>query len=156
MCVCVFFNALCYSFQPFRDNKNWFSSGTAHEDAAIRGGDKLVLRGLKFHGFHGVKPEERKLGQKFLIDVDAWMDLRVAGRSDQLSDTISYTEIYRSVIAHHLLHFLYLGSPYIGVLVNCCNSAFSHCCQIITSVWYGFEKLMSFFNKFCFNSVAVL
>ncbi|KAK6791268.1 hypothetical protein RDI58_010349 [Solanum bulbocastanum] len=41
-------------------------------------GDKLVLRGLKFHGYHGVKPEETKLGQKFLVDVDAWMDLRPA------------------------------------------------------------------------------
>ncbi|KAI3447370.1 hypothetical protein Pfo_004035 [Paulownia fortunei] len=57
-------------------------------------GDKLVLRGLKFHGYHGVKPEERKLGQKFLIDVDAWMDLQAAGNSDRLSDTISYTAIY--------------------------------------------------------------
>ncbi|MBA0870824.1 hypothetical protein Goshw_017648 [Gossypium schwendimanii] len=33
--------------------------------------DKLILRGLKFHGFHGVKPEEKKLGQNFLVDVDA-------------------------------------------------------------------------------------
>ncbi|CAL9026233.1 unnamed protein product [Prunus brigantina] len=71
--------------------------GTVQEDAAIRGGDKLILRGLKFHGFHGVKPEERTLGQKFVIDVDAWMDLREAGKSDRLSDTISYTEIYRIV-----------------------------------------------------------
>ncbi|CAK9160858.1 unnamed protein product [Ilex paraguariensis] len=60
-------------------------------------GDKLVLRGLKFHGYHGVKPEERKLGQKFLIDIDAWMDLRAAGKSDCLSDTVSYTQIYRIV-----------------------------------------------------------
>ncbi|TYJ40517.1 hypothetical protein E1A91_A04G145900v1 [Gossypium mustelinum] len=60
-------------------------------------GDKLILRGLKFHGFHGVKSEEKKLGQKFLVDVDAWMDLRSAGRSDLLSDTISYTDIYRIV-----------------------------------------------------------
>lgn len=58
-------------------------------------GDKLVLRGLKFHGFHGVKEEERKLGQKFLLDVDAWMDLQPAGNSDNLSDTVSYTAIYR-------------------------------------------------------------
>nr|XP_025888909.1 dihydroneopterin aldolase isoform X2 [Solanum lycopersicum] len=57
-------------------------------------GDKLVLRGLKFHGYHGVKQEERKLGQKFLVDVDAWMDLRSAGESDCLSDTLSYTDIY--------------------------------------------------------------
>ncbi|KAL1822450.1 hypothetical protein ACET3Z_009228 [Daucus carota] len=58
-------------------------------------GDKLVLRGLKFHGYHGVKEEEKKLGQKFVIDIDAWMDLRPAGISDCLSDTISYTAIYR-------------------------------------------------------------
>ncbi|MBA0607235.1 hypothetical protein Godav_019571 [Gossypium davidsonii] len=60
-------------------------------------GDKLILRGLKFHGFHGVKPEEKKLGQKFLVDVDAWMDLRKAGKSDNLSDTLSYTDIYRNL-----------------------------------------------------------
>ncbi|XP_019151986.1 PREDICTED: dihydroneopterin aldolase 2-like isoform X2 [Ipomoea nil] len=60
-------------------------------------GDKLVLRGLKFHGYHGVKPEERTLGQKFVVDVDAWMDLRTAGKSDLLSDTLSYTDIYRIV-----------------------------------------------------------
>lgn len=63
-------------------------------DPTLRG-DKLVLRGLLFHGFHGVKSEERKLGQKFAIDIDAWMDLHPAGLSDQLSDTISYTDIYR-------------------------------------------------------------
>ncbi|CAI0438906.1 unnamed protein product [Linum tenue] len=66
-------------------------------DDIVGGGDKLILRGLKFHGFHGVKQEERSLGQKFLIDVDAWMDLRAAGISDQLTDTISYTDIYRIV-----------------------------------------------------------
>lgn len=65
------------------------------EGDEILGGDKLIVRGLKIHGFHGVKPEEKALGQKFLIDVDAWMDLREAGKSDRLSDTISYTEIYR-------------------------------------------------------------
>ncbi|KAK7284764.1 hypothetical protein RJT34_19517 [Clitoria ternatea] len=69
-------------------------------------GDKLILRGLSFHGFHGAKPEERKLGQKFVIDVDAWMDLRVAGKSDHLPDTVSYTEIYR--IAKDVIE----GSPH--------------------------------------------
>ncbi|KAF5741481.1 hypothetical protein HS088_TW10G00479 [Tripterygium wilfordii] len=65
------------------------------EDVETLRGDKLILRGLQFHGYHGVKVEERKLGQKFLIDIDAWMDLRAAGKSDNLSDTISYTDIYR-------------------------------------------------------------
>ncbi|XP_062196047.1 dihydroneopterin aldolase 1-like [Phragmites australis] len=59
------------------------------------GGDKLVLRGLQFHGFHGVKQEEKTLGQKFVVDVDAWMDLTAAGESDNVADTVSYTDIYR-------------------------------------------------------------
>ncbi|XP_057999678.1 dihydroneopterin aldolase 2-like [Hevea brasiliensis] len=64
------------------------------ENDKIIGGDTLILGGLKFRGFHGVKAE-RTLGQKFMIDVDAWMDLRAAGKSNQQSDTLSYAEIYR-------------------------------------------------------------
>jgi 7,8-dihydroneopterin aldolase/epimerase/oxygenase len=60
--------------------------------------DKLVLRGLQFHGFHGVKIEEKKLGQKFVVDVDAWLDLSAAGVSDDIADTVSYTDIYRSAL----------------------------------------------------------
>ncbi|XXG70381.1 hypothetical protein AAC387_Pa06g3155 [Persea americana] len=67
------------------------------EELGIGKGDKLILRGLKFHGFHGVKEEEKKLGHKFLVDVDAWLDLRKARKTDCLSDTVSYTAIYSIV-----------------------------------------------------------
>ncbi|KAG5009173.1 hypothetical protein JHK82_017745 [Glycine max] len=75
------------------------------ESEALIWGDKLILKGLSFRGFHGALPEERKLGQKFVVDVDAWMDLKAAGKSDHLSDTISYTDIYD--IAKEILE----GSP---------------------------------------------
>ncbi|WOL15765.1 dihydroneopterin aldolase 2-like isoform X1 [Canna indica] len=65
--------------------------------------DKLILRGLLFHGFHGVKQEEKKLGQKFLVDVDAWLDLSKAGESDDISDTVSYAAIYRCRIAKKIV-----------------------------------------------------
>jgi dihydroneopterin aldolase len=64
------------------------------EAAAGPGGDKLILRGLQFHGFHGVKQEEQTLGQKFVVDIDAWMDLTAAGESDSIAHTVSYTDIY--------------------------------------------------------------
>ncbi|WVZ17861.1 hypothetical protein V8G54_010843 [Vigna mungo] len=64
------------------------------ESQALIWGDKLLLRGLSFHGFHGALPEERKLGQKFVVDIDAWMDLKRAGKSDNLSDTVNYADIY--------------------------------------------------------------
>lgn len=65
-------------------------------------GDKLLLRGLMFHGYHGVHQEEKKLGQKFIIDIDAWMDLRAPGQSDNMSDTVSYTDIYRYSYIHYI------------------------------------------------------
>ncbi|KAK7244768.1 hypothetical protein RIF29_39594 [Crotalaria pallida] len=76
------------------------------DDGMMLWGDKLILRGLAFHGFHGAKPEERSLGQKFVVDIDAWMDLTAAGKSDHLPDTVSYTAIYR--IAKEILE----GSPH--------------------------------------------
>lgn len=63
--------------------------------ASRAGWDKLVLRGLRFHGYHGVFKEERKLGQKFVVDVDAWLDLSRAGETDSLEHSVSYAELYR-------------------------------------------------------------
>ncbi|KAI3848713.1 hypothetical protein MKX03_025087 [Papaver bracteatum] len=63
-------------------------------DGMILKGDKLILRGLMFQGYHGVLPEEKTLGQKFVIDIDAWVDLREAGKSDNINDSVSYVDIY--------------------------------------------------------------
>ncbi|RZC49558.1 hypothetical protein C5167_017980 [Papaver somniferum] len=66
-------------------------------DATMLNGDKLMLRGLKFHGYHGVLPEEKTPGQKFVVDMDAWSDLREAGKSDNLDHSVSYAELYNIV-----------------------------------------------------------
>ncbi|XP_051136660.1 dihydroneopterin aldolase 1-like [Andrographis paniculata] len=84
--------ALCFSFNLLCMSSVCATSQPQQKE--MFQGDKLVLRGLMFHGYHGVKPEERTLGQKFLVDMDAWMDLRAAGNSDSLSDSVSYTDIY--------------------------------------------------------------
>ncbi|KAG2636821.1 dihydroneopterin aldolase 2-like [Panicum virgatum] len=73
------------------------AAGPLMAERELIGKDKLVLRGLQFHGFHGVKQEEKTLGQKFAVDVDAWMDLSIAGETDSIYDTVSYTDIYRIV-----------------------------------------------------------
>nr|XP_009405414.2 PREDICTED: uncharacterized protein LOC103988564 isoform X1 [Musa acuminata subsp. malaccensis] len=79
------------------DSNRRFGTGPSMGEPDFVNKDKLILRGLQFHGFHGVKPEEKKLGQKFVVDVDAWLDLSNAGKSDDISDTVSYTDIYRLV-----------------------------------------------------------
>ena len=57
--------------------------------------DRIILTGMQFYGFHGVNPEERRLGQPFVVDLEAELDLRPAGVSDDLADTVSYAHLYR-------------------------------------------------------------
>lgn len=56
--------------------------------------DRIILRNLSFYGYHGVLPEETKLGQKFFIDIDLFMDLSLAGKTDDLTKSVSYAEVF--------------------------------------------------------------
>lgn len=59
-------------------------------DAFGGGGDRIELRGLRVVGIHGVLPEEQVRAQPFEIDLDVATDLRSAGISDRLVDTLDY------------------------------------------------------------------
>lgn len=52
--------------------------------------DRLVLRGMRFEGRHGVSEEERALPQPLEVDLEVEMDLSAAGRSDDLAATVDY------------------------------------------------------------------
>ncbi len=52
--------------------------------------DRIELRGLTVLALCGVLPEERVRRQPFTIDLDVVVDLRAAGRTDDLVDTIDY------------------------------------------------------------------
>jgi 7,8-dihydroneopterin aldolase/epimerase/oxygenase len=59
--------------------------------------DEILLEGMRFYAYHGVNPEERALGQRFMVDVTLVVDLRRAGQSDDLTDTVSYSAVYKVV-----------------------------------------------------------
>jgi dihydroneopterin aldolase len=59
--------------------------------------DKIILAGMVFYGFHGANSEEKELGQRFIVDLEVEYDLRPAGASDNLPDTINYSRFYRIV-----------------------------------------------------------
>ena len=61
--------------------------------------DRLVLAGMHFYGYHGTLPAERELGQPFFVDVELHCDLRAAGMTDDLSQTVDYSAVYRQVRA---------------------------------------------------------
>lgn len=56
--------------------------------------DRMIVSGMRFYGYHGVFPEENKLGQQFYIDLELDMDLERAARNDDLDATINYAELH--------------------------------------------------------------
>ena len=70
---------------------------------------RIELQGLELHGRHGVLPEERERGQRFLVDLR--LDLRDEGAAatDDIADAVDYREVVAAVRAvsdaraYHLL-----------------------------------------------------
>jgi len=67
------------------------------KDRTVPTQDRIFLEGLIFYAYHGVHPEEKKLGQRFIVDITMSRDLRAAGTTDDLTQTTSYSEVYRQV-----------------------------------------------------------
>jgi dihydroneopterin aldolase len=61
--------------------------------------DRMMLKRMVFYGYHGVYPEETRLGQKYIVDLDLRLDLSRAAQSDDVEDTINYAEIHEVVKA---------------------------------------------------------
>ncbi|MCQ2143862.1 MAG: dihydroneopterin aldolase [Bacteroidales bacterium] len=59
--------------------------------------DRIILSGMTFHAHHGVMEEERLLGNTFVVDLEASLDLSAPAASDSLEDTVNYAEIYALV-----------------------------------------------------------
>jgi dihydroneopterin aldolase len=55
--------------------------------------DRVFVRGLALHAYHGVMQHEAKVGQTFTLDLDLDLDLAEASRSDKLADTVGYDQV---------------------------------------------------------------
>jgi len=69
----------------------------------------IELHGIVLHGFHGVLEEERRDGQRFLVDVELDLEHEQAARTDAIEDAIDYRRVVARVRElsdarfHHLL-----------------------------------------------------
>lgn len=59
--------------------------------------DRITLNGMRFFGYHGVFPEEKKLGQQYVVDVELQLDLSLAAETDDLNHTVNYAELHAQV-----------------------------------------------------------
>ena len=55
--------------------------------------ETLTLKSLQFHAYHGYYPREREEGNDFEIDLIFSANLRQAGASDNLGDTVDYQKV---------------------------------------------------------------
>jgi len=59
--------------------------------------DRMRIQAMEFFGYHGVFPEENKLGQRFIVDLELALDLTPAAQSDDLSRTVNYADVHETV-----------------------------------------------------------
>lgn len=60
--------------------------------------DRIFIRGIQVHAYHGVFEEENRLGQKFIFDVDYWVDAKDYARADDFSHAVSYGDVHDVVV----------------------------------------------------------
>lgn len=59
----------------------------------------IELKGMEFFAYHGFYDEERKIGNKYNVDLTVLADLHEAAQRDRLSSTINYETLYKIVHA---------------------------------------------------------
>lgn len=61
-------------------------------------GDRIMLSGIELYAYGGVTAAEKEIGQRYRASIELHLDLRAAGTSDSLEDTVSYADAYSVVV----------------------------------------------------------
>jgi dihydroneopterin aldolase len=59
--------------------------------------DRIVLSGMVHHGYTGVLAFEKRDGQDFIVDVELRMGRIAACESDDLTQTVDYSTVFKEV-----------------------------------------------------------
>jgi len=57
----------------------------------------ITLHDLRFYAYHGVLPQERRVGGEYLVSLQVEADLSRAVVSDDVNDTLNYADLYTVV-----------------------------------------------------------
>jgi dihydroneopterin aldolase len=86
----------------------------------------IALEGAEFFAYHGFYAEERKIGNKYRIDISVSTDVSLASADDNLKETVNYEDLYAIIsqqiqipsqllehIAHRIIEETYKKYPHI-------------------------------------------
>lgn len=58
---------------------------------------EIVLKGMRFHAFHGVGAQEHLTGNDYIVDLCVRYSIEKAMYTDDLEDTLNYADLYKIV-----------------------------------------------------------
>jgi dihydroneopterin aldolase len=61
--------------------------------------DCIKLVNMGFYAFHGTTKAEKEIGQRFFMDVELFLDLSTAGKTDNIRHTVNYEKVYNIITA---------------------------------------------------------
>jgi len=86
----------------------------------------ISLEGAEFFAYHGFYEEERKIGNRYGVDIHVSADISAAATTDKLSKTVNYEDLYAILrqemqtpshllehIAHRIIEKTYSKYPHI-------------------------------------------
>ena len=83
----------------------------------------VFLRNVRFHAFHGVMPQEGRVGGDFILDIRVGYPLEQAMASDEVEDTLNYASLYE-LIAQEMRQPSKLLEHVAGRIVKAIGNAF--------------------------------
>ncbi|MCH4155434.1 MAG: dihydroneopterin aldolase [Muribaculaceae bacterium] len=69
--------------------------GGGHGEMNVNG--SVTLSEMRFHAMHGVMPQERKVGNEFVVSLRVDYPMDKAMQSDALDDALDYSAVYAIV-----------------------------------------------------------
>lgn len=65
---------------------------------------KIRINNMSFHTYNGVFPEEKRMGQRLEIDVELTYPIEEQVKNDDLTETVSYADVYDTIERFVLNH----------------------------------------------------
>ena len=111
----------------------------------------VSLEGMEFYAHHGYHEEERKIGNKYSVDVKLELNIDLAAREDKLEGTVDYEQVYQlisKVMSKEAALLEYLANQIIELL----RSNFPQ----VKKVWVKVSKYNPPIQGLCHRAVVEL
>lgn len=110
--------------------------------------DIVRLKGLQFYGYTGVMEEEKKIGQRFVVDVTMELQNNKASKTDELSETVNYAEVYELIKAIVSCKSFDLIERLAGYIADQIINQFKIICSVEVTVGKPQAPVSGIFNVF--------